>query len=159
MAPPSRGTVWSCPGSNVMMAAEQQTIPQQCVPPEPGAQVCMQVCHLENGMLPDLDTVLSWMAQFPTAGPLWQQEGQADYLYDSSGYRSIGVYCRGPRGGSVNVYASGKVVVQGNPATRLQLLGMIRDWAVPRNCATPASSSRSRPSLARFRVQGHGQPY
>ena len=73
--------------------------------------------------------------------------------------KSIGVYCRGLRGGSVNVYASGKIVVQGNPASRSYLLGMIGDWAVPRTGNSPASSSRPRPSLARFRVQGHGGPY
>ena len=53
--------------------------------PDSGVHASMQVCPLQNGMLPEADTILSWMAQFPTANPLWQQEGQADYLYDSTG--------------------------------------------------------------------------
>ena len=170
-----------CTGLHVMHTAAQRSIPPPdsrthqpfshptsgtpslhvggAVLPDPGAQACMQVCTLANGLLPDADTVLSCMAQYPAAGPLWHQEGQAGYLYDSTGRKVIGVYCRGPRGGSVNVYLSGKVVVQGNPSGRAHLLGLICDWTVPRVGSSSASSSRPRPSLARFRVQEHGQPY
>ena len=144
---------------------------QQWEPPRPIAQASvalpslsssstiqvfnLQVQTLPNGMLPDANTILQWMAQYPPGAPLWNREGQADLLYDSTGSKVIGVYCKGPNGGSVNVYLSGKVVIQGNPTMRQHLASMVRDWTQQRVGTSSQAAQRVKPSLAAFR----GQPY
>ena len=110
----------------------------------------------QAGDLPTLDVILHWFATHPSCAPMWSQQNQADYLYDSSGLRAIGCYCRSPHGGSVNVYASGKVVVQGPPRARPWLLQLVLAWVQARQV-----QPQPRPAAAR-RNGGNtnrGHPY